>query len=90
MKVIFFVLFLLSFHAATTVGLKILAVFPLSMKSHFKIGHSIADSLLNAGHEVTVITGSQDEKPRNNYRVIQLPDFMDKMRGLIRNPFTAS
>lgn len=85
MKKILIVLFLLSIHAASTHGLKILAVFPLSMKSHFKIGHSISDSLLDAGHEVTVITGSQDEKPRENYRVIRLPDFMDKMKGLIRN-----
>lgn len=65
-------------------SLKILSIFPMSMKSHLKIGHSIAESLLEAGHEVTVITGSQDQKPRDKYRIIQLPDIMDKMRGLIR------
>jgi hypothetical protein len=67
-------------------GLKILTIFPLSMHSHLRIGHSIAVSLLDAGHEVTAITGLQNQKPRDNYRVIQMPDFMEKFKGeLIKN-----
>ncbi len=54
------------------------------MHSHLRIGHSIADSLLDAGHEVTAITGLQNQKPRENYRVIQLPDFMEKFRGELK------
>lgn len=82
MKPFLIVLFFISLQACE--GLKILAVFPLPMKSHLKIGHSLADSLLNAGHEVTVITGSQDEKPRDNYRIIQYGDFLNKLKGVIR------
>lgn len=51
------------------------------MHSHLRIGHSIAESLLDAGHKVTAITGLQNQKPRENYRVIQMPDFIEKFKG---------
>lgn len=58
------------------------------MHSHLRIGHSIAESLLDAGHEVTAITGLQNQKQRENYRVIQMPDFIEKFKGeLIKNSF---
>lgn len=82
MKLRVVIFFVLSLHTACN-GLKVLAILPLSMKSHLKIGHAVVDSLVDAGHEITVVTGSQDQKSKDNYRVILLPDLMEEMKGLL-------
>ena len=62
-------------------SLQILAILPLSMKSHLAIGHSIVNSLLEAGHNVTAISNLMPDKPSDNYRVVQIPDVMKEFQG---------
>lgn len=62
-------------------SLQILLISPLSWHSHMKIGHSIAESLLDAGHEVTAITGLKNDNPRENYRAIKAADFVENFKG---------
>ncbi|KAG5673618.1 hypothetical protein PVAND_003647 [Polypedilum vanderplanki] len=68
---------LFSIFTISSHGLNILAILPLSMKSHYAIGNSIVKNLLNAGHNVTSITMFEPEQPINNYRVIHIPDTMN-------------
>lgn len=62
-------------------SLNILAVLHHSMKSHYTIGSSILESLLNAGHNVTAITYHQTEKSSDNYRTVYIPDIMEFMKS---------
>lgn len=64
-----------------TFGLQILGILPLSMKSHLAIGNSVLKSLLDAGHNLTVISNSKPEKPSSNHRVVQIPDVMEEFKG---------
>jgi hypothetical protein len=76
MKLPQFSLIFLALFAVACHGLNILAILPLSMKSHFAIGNSIVKSLLNVGHNVTAITMFKPDKQSDNYRVIPIPDTM--------------
>lgn len=62
-------------------GLQILAIIPISMKSHLAIGNSIVKSLLDAGHNVTAITNLKPDMPSDNYRIVQIPDIMEEFKG---------
>lgn len=53
-------------------ALKILGVFPTYAKSHWSIGSSVAKSLLEAGHELTVITPYPTKNPPKNYKEVVL------------------
>lgn len=57
-------------------GLKILAFFPFGSKSHFAIGHSIAKTLVDAGHEVTAISPYPVKKSIKNYKDISTEDYL--------------
>ena len=58
---------------------KILGIFPFGCKSHFAIGNGVMNSLINAGHEITMIS----PYPRNvitpNWRDISLMTEGDKI-----------
>ncbi|CAG9809897.1 unnamed protein product [Chironomus riparius] len=77
----------LIFAVNLTLSLQILAVLPLSMKSHLAIGNSIVNSLLEAGHNVTAISNLIPDKPSDNYRVVQIPDVMKEFQDQEPNPF---
>lgn len=61
-------------------GLKVLGVLPFSSKSHFAIGNSIVKSLLNAGHEVTVISPYPQKKKLENYRDIDVSSILEEFK----------
>lgn len=78
MKVLLIFLMLFS----VTCGLKVLGIFHYAMKSHYLIGSSIVNSLLDAGHNVTAITHYKPDKPSKNYRVVQIPDNLEPLKSL--------
>nr|XP_023012471.1 UDP-glucuronosyltransferase 2C1-like isoform X1 [Leptinotarsa decemlineata] len=49
-------------------SLKILVVFPLPGPSHFILGNSLARGLVEAGHEVTIVSPFEDKNPPKNGR----------------------
>jgi len=75
MKIIGSILILLSILIEID-GLKILAFLPFGSKSHFAIGHSIAKTLAEAGHEVTAVSPYPVKKPINNYKDISTEDYL--------------
>lgn len=64
-------------------GFKVLALAPLVSNSHFSIGSSIVNSLRDAGHEITMISGFPRKEITPNYRDISIQDIRDrKLKGL--------
>ena len=55
---------------------KILGVFPMQSKSHFAIGNSVMKSLVDEGHQVTMISPFPSKKPQPNIREISIEDIM--------------
>lgn len=70
------------FSATWTVAhsLKILGVLPFGSNSHFAIGHSIVESLLKAGHEVTVISPYPQKMPVVNYTDIDMSSLLEDFK----------
>lgn len=56
---------------------KVLAFLPFFATSHNKIGTSIAKSLANKNHEVTVVTCFPSNEENKNYREISTMDFLE-------------
>lgn len=48
-------------------GEKILCVFPLPARSHFILGNTYAQALLERGHHVTVISPFEENRQLKNY-----------------------
>ncbi|XP_068619917.1 UDP-glucosyltransferase 2-like [Battus philenor] len=57
---------------------KILLVSPIPGKSHEMLGNGLAKHLVNAGHEVTLITSTPNKKPIKNLTEIFVGDTLDK------------
>lgn len=55
---------------------KILGIFPLGSSSHHAIGESTLKALVEAGHEVTMISVMKTKKPVKNFNEIIIPDSM--------------
>ncbi|KAL7024822.1 hypothetical protein ACKWTF_013204 [Chironomus riparius] len=53
-------------------GLKILGILPFPSKSHWLVGHQIIKSLVDAGHEATVLTIYPSKTPIKNYKEIEM------------------
>lgn len=52
---------------------KILGFFPIPLKSHYFVGHSLMKGLADAGHDVTFISPFQETKPKlKNFNEIRL------------------
>lgn len=49
----------------------------MQSKSHFAIGNSVMKSLVDEGHEVTMISPFPSKKPQHNIRDISIADIMD-------------
>jgi len=60
-------------------GLKILGVLPVPSKSHWLIGHEMIKSLVDAGHEATVVTTFPLKSPIKNYEEIDISDLVRKL-----------
>lgn len=58
-------------HVENVESAKILCIFHTMAKSHFMIGEAVAKNLLNAGHEITVISPFPQKNPLNNWRDIE-------------------
>lgn len=69
--------------------LKILGVFPIFTRSHWNVGNGIMMSLVEAGHEVTMISPFPLSKPVKNYRDIKTEGIKELMEGFQKdfNPF---
>lgn len=76
MKIILLILFALSCVNAY----KFLAVFPFGSKSHYAIGEAAVKALNEAGHEVTMISVFELDKPLKNYKQIKVTDMMETMK----------
>ncbi|CAO1424233.1 unnamed protein product [Diamesa tonsa] len=67
---------------------KILGVFPLYGKSHFTLGNAVMKSLIDDGHEITMISAFPSKIPQHNYRDISIvDDENEKMKNNMRDPF---
>lgn len=64
-------------------GLEILTILPLSWRSHQSIGIEIVRTLVNANHNVTVISNYKVDKAKDKFRVVDIPDMVDVLRGRI-------
>jgi glucuronosyltransferase len=54
----------------SSLGARILAVFPIYIKSHSIFTHPIAKELARRGHDVTIITPFEDPDKLPNYKEI--------------------
>ena len=62
---------------------KILAIFPFGSVSHHIIGEATLRALVEAGHEVTIISSLKTKNPTENFKEIIIPDPMKViMKGL--------
>lgn len=75
------VYFILAFQIYANDGAKILGIFPLPAKSHFTFDNAIMKSLIDVGHEITVITSFPEQAAAQNYTSII--DASEKQRVLI-------
>lgn len=50
-------------------------------KSHFMIGEAVAKNLLNAGHQITVISPFPQKNPLNNWRDIETKGLLALIEG---------
>lgn len=52
--------------------LKVLGVFPTFGRSHWNVGNGLLMSLVEAGHEVTMVSAFPLKKPMKNYRDVKI------------------
>lgn len=79
MKVFFIFTSLLSIISVIE-GLKVLSINPIGSTSHFAIGHSIVKTLLDAGHEITVISPYPLKNKLKNYTDIKAPNAIESFK----------
>lgn len=77
-----FYLIFLSFIINTKCA-KILGIFPMVGGSHFKMSNALMRGIASAGHNVTIITPYEDNRPITNgsYRTIVLDGFADNYQS---------
>lgn len=64
--------FLLSVVFHNVISYKILAVLPVTSRSHYYIGHNLMKGLAEDGHDVTVISPFKQNVPIKNYKEVFL------------------
>ncbi|XP_017145347.1 UDP-glucuronosyltransferase 2B31 [Drosophila miranda] len=62
-------------------GYKFLMVLNSPGRSHFNVGHALAKGLVQAGHEITVVSVFPLKKPMPGYHDINVPNVIGAMRG---------
>ncbi|SPP83487.1 UDP-glucuronosyltransferase 1-9 [Drosophila guanche] len=50
-------------------------------RSHFNVGHALAKGLVQAGHEITVVSVFPQKKPLPGYHDINVPNIISAMKG---------
>ena len=78
MKLILFTAIILSSFLIDCNGFKILAVLPFGSKSHWAVGHAMVKTLVDAGHEATVLTPYPMKKFIKNYHEINIEEILEK------------
>lgn len=71
MRLIFITVFLCAVISASDC-LRILGVFPINIRSHFRVFQSLMKELADRGHEVTVVSHYPLEKPLPRYKDVSL------------------
>lgn len=81
MKITLFCVFLIlfGFTIVKLDGLKVLTIAPFSSKSHFTIAYAISKSLLDAGHEITMLSPYPLKKGVKNYTDISVAETMENL-----------
>lgn len=74
-----FLLFIFGFAIVKISALKVLTIAPFSAKSHFAIAHAISKSLLDAGHEITMLSPYPLKKQVKNYTDISIAKTMEEI-----------
>jgi hypothetical protein len=69
-----------AFFAGEIVGFKVLGVLPFGSHSHFAIGNGILKSLVEVGHEVTVISPFPLKKPMENYHDVDFSELLQNFK----------
>ncbi|XP_023012473.2 UDP-glycosyltransferase UGT5 [Leptinotarsa decemlineata] len=66
---------------------KILVVFPMPSPSHFILGNSLARGLVEAGHDVTMVSSFEDKNPPRNgkYTSVKLEGMKDILKSADEN-----
>lgn len=83
MKISYFVVFSAVFNIINCY--KILAIFPFGSVSHHIIGEATLRALVEAGHEVTMISALKTKNPTENFKEIIIPDPMKIiMKGFVQ------
>lgn len=77
MKLLFLIVLLYSYQVSID-GLKILGILPFPSKSHWLVGHEIIKTLVEAGHEATVLTIYPSKTPMKNYEEIDISEIAKK------------
>ncbi|KAL7024823.1 hypothetical protein ACKWTF_013204 [Chironomus riparius] len=72
-----FIIFLLCALFINIDGLKIFGILPFASKSHWLVGHEIIKSLVDAGHEATVLTAYPQKDKIRNYEEIDVSFIVD-------------
>ena len=72
-----FVIFLLCALFINIDGLKIFGILPFASKSHWLVGHEIIKSLVEAGHDATVLTAYPLKDKIRNYEEIDVSFIVD-------------
>ncbi|XP_066145910.1 UDP-glycosyltransferase UGT5-like [Euwallacea fornicatus] len=70
-------------------GLKLLLVFPISVKSHYILGNELGKGLARLGNEVTILAPFQDENPPANYTTLLLDNLAKYQPGNNNQKFNA-
>lgn len=73
------ILLIFSFTIVKLDGLKVLTIAPFGSKSHFTIAYAIAKSLLDAGHEITMLSPFPLKHYVKNYTDISVAETIEKL-----------
>jgi len=75
--IIYFVVAALSTIFVQVNGLKVLGIIPFASKSHYALGNGIMESLLDAGHDVTVMSPYPQKAKRERYHEIDVSKILE-------------
>lgn len=67
-----------------TDGLRVLGVFPTFGKSHWSVGNGIMMGLIEAGHEVTMISPNPLKKSVKNHRDVITEGVIEFSNGILK------
>lgn len=81
--------FTLFFFSETSLGSRIIFLFPVMSKSHLIVVHGLSTTLAAKGHDVTVVSPFPLAEPAENHREIKSPltqEAQDIINEMVKNP----